>query len=179
MKIPIVNEQDEVIGMEERSIILQKGLICRVVNVWLVTPEKEFIFQKRGPNQETWPGRLDVAVAGHVDFADETYEECAKRELFEETGLIIPLQFLNKVHEEVYEPNKKLHHNAFRGTFFALFEGDLNDLKIEKGHGLGFQKFSLDTLMNMSEEEKQNFIPRFFDEKSIETFKEIISLLFK
>ena len=80
MKIPIVNENDEVIGEEERLIIHRDGLRHREIHAWLVTPERKFIFQKRGEHQETWPGYWDVTVGGHVDTEKETYEQTAERE---------------------------------------------------------------------------------------------------
>lgn len=80
MKIPIVNEQDEVIGEEERSIIHQKGLLHREAHVIFITPDKKIIFQKRGLNKETYPGLLDWTVGGHVDSANDSYEQTAERE---------------------------------------------------------------------------------------------------
>ncbi len=178
MKIPIINEQDEVIGLEERSIIHKNGIKHREIHVWLVTPEKKFIFQKRGMHQDTWPGFLDVTVGGHVDTATESYEDCAKRELEEETGISVPLYLITKKYSESYDPNTDTHNNVFRATYAGIFSGELSDLKIEEGAGLGFELFSLTELSNLTEESKKKFIPRFFDISYTPMYESILKTLF-
>lgn len=178
MKIPIVNEQDEVIGEEERKIIHQNGLKHREIHVWLVTPEQEFIFQKRGEHQDTWPGFYDVTAGGHVDTQNESYKECAERELFEETGINLPIKFIEKQYKESFDPNTKTQNNAFRSTFAGIYEGKIEDLKIEKGSGLGFRKFSLQEIKNFSEEMQGKVIPRFYSDDYFEMYKKIIKELF-
>ncbi len=178
MMIPIVNDQDEVIGEEERSIVHEKGIKHREIHVWLVTSNKEFIFQKRGLQQDTWPGFLDVTVGGHLDTASETYQEAAERELFEETGVKATVQFIMKGYSERYDPNTKSQNNAFRTTFAVKFEGSIEDLKVEDIAGLGFVKFSINDLHNMKEEEKEKFIPRFLEESYFDVYEKIINTLF-
>lgn len=178
MKIPIVNEEDEIIGEEERSVIHKQGLKHREIHVWLITPNKEFIFQKRGLHQDTWPGYLDVTVGGHVDTSVEGYQKCAERELFEETGINIPITFIMKKYSESHDPNTNTQNNAFRTTFAGLFDGNISDLKVEEGSGLGFKKFSLEEIENLTEEEKSEFIPRFASEDYKVVYKEIINKFF-
>lgn len=178
MKIPIVNEQDEVIGEEERKTIHQNGLKHREIHVWLVTPNQEFIFQKRGDHQDTWPGFYDVTVGGHVDLENEEYQECAERELFEETGIKLPIKFIEKHYRESFDPNTKTQNNAFRCTFATIYKGNLEDLKIEKDSGLGFVKFSLEEIKNFPSEIKMKIIPRFCSNDYFEIYNKIIKELF-
>lgn len=178
MKIPIVNENDEVIGEEERLIIHRDGFKHREIHVWLVTPDKKFIFQKRGEHQDTWPGFWDVTVGGHVDTDKETYEETAERELFEETGVHLPLTFIMKRYSESFDPNTSNYNNVFRATFAGLYKGDIKDLKIEEGHGRGFKEFSLEDLQNLPEEEKSKFIPKFFEKDYLATYEKTLKVLF-
>jgi len=180
MKIPIVNEQDEIIGEEERAVIHRNGLKHREIHVWLITPEQGFIFQKRGLNQDTWPGFFDVTCGGHVDLPNETYEECARRELKEETGVEVPLTFILKKYSESFDPNTNTQNNAFRATFAGIYKGRVEDLKIENDAGLGFQVFSLEDLKKIkeNEESKKLFIPRFLDDSYADIFNNIINNLF-
>jgi len=178
MKIPIVNEQDEIIGEEERSVIHRDGLKHREIHVWLVTPNKEFIFQKRGTHQDTWPGFYDVTVGGHLDTAFELYQECAERELLEETGINVSIKFIEKQYKESFDPNTKTQNNAFRSIFAGIYDGDLENLKIEEGSGLGFKKFYLEDLFSLSEEDKLKFIPRFLSEDYKEMYRKILKQLF-
>lgn len=80
MKIPIVDEQDNIIGEEERSVVHKKGLRHREVHVWLLTEDKKIVFQKRALDKETWPGFLDATAGGHVDAEAESYQIAAERE---------------------------------------------------------------------------------------------------
>ena len=178
MKIPIVNENDEVIGEEERLIIHHDGLKHREIHVWLVTPDKKFIFQKRGEHQDTWPGFWDVTVGGHVDTDKETYEETAERELFEETGMHLPLTFIMKRYSESFDPNTSTYNNAFRTTFAGIYQGSIEDLKIEEGHGQGFRTHTLEELDALSDEQKKIIIPRFLTTEYREVFNQIIAKLF-
>ncbi|MFA7285574.1 MAG: NUDIX domain-containing protein [Candidatus Paceibacterota bacterium] len=178
MKIPIVNEQDEIIGEEERKIIHQNGLKHREIHVWLVTPNQEFIFQKRGDHQDTWPGFYDVTVGGHVDTKYESYQECAQRELLEETGIKVTIKFIEKQYRESFDPNTKTQNNAFRCIFAGICEGNLEEFKIEEGAGLGFRKFSLEEIKNFSEEMKGKVIPRFYSDDYFEMYNKIIKELF-
>lgn len=179
MKIPIVNEQDEIIGEEERSVIHRDGLKHREINIWLVTPNQEFIFQKRGLNQDTWPGFLGVTVGGHVDTKNESYKECAKRELLEETGIQIEIKEIIKLYRESYDPNTNTYNNVFRTIFAGIYDGDIKDLKIEDGSGLGFVKFSLEYLKGLSDDVKTVFTPRLYSEEYFEIYELILKSLFK
>ncbi len=178
MKIPIVNEQDEVIGEEERSIIHQKGLLHREAHVCFVAPDGKIIFQKRGLNKETYPGLLDLTVGGHVDFANDSYEGTAEREAIEETGVnvagkLIPVE---KIRSESYDKVTHLTNNRFTTLFAYLFTEDIKDLKLEDEEALGFESYSIDQLENLSETEKKNFIGKVISPEFITLYKKIISL---
>jgi len=80
MRIPIVDEKDNIIGEEERSVIHQKGILHREVHVWFITPDRKIIFQKRKLGQETYPGLLDATAGGHVDRREDSYKNSAERE---------------------------------------------------------------------------------------------------
>jgi 8-oxo-dGTP pyrophosphatase MutT (NUDIX family) len=179
MKLPIVNDKDEVIGEEERSVVHEKGLKHREIHVWLVTPDKEFIFQERGQNTDTWPGYFDVTVGGHLDTPEETYEDCAERELLEETGISVPIVLISKDYKESYDPNTNTHNNVFRSTFAGIYYGNVSDLKIEEDNkGVGFRKFKIDELSSLDESIKKKIIPRFLSLDYQIMFNKIISKLF-
>lgn len=178
MKIPIVNERDEVMGMEDRSIIHRDGLKHREIHVWLVTSDKKFIFQKRGLHQDTWPGFFDVTCGGHIDEPNESYEQAAERELFEETGIHVPLTFIMKKYSETFDPNTQTHNHAFRVTFAGLYNQGINNLKIEDGHGQGFKFFSLNEIKNFTDEQRKEYIPRFLYENYKDIYENILQKLF-
>ncbi len=176
MKIPIVNEEDEVIGEEERSIIHKDGLLHREAHVIFVSKNNEIIFQKRGLDKETYPGLLDLTVGGHVDSANDTYEKTAERESLEETGIdvsgkLIPIE---KIRSKSFDEVTKLINNRFTTIFAYLFSGDLKDLKLEDENALGFESYSIKQLENLSEDEKRNFIRKTISSEFIDLYKKAI-----
>ncbi len=175
MRIPIVDEQDNVIGSEERSIVHEKGLRHREVHVWLVDKNKKIIFQKRALNKETWPGFLDATAGGHVDLESETYEKAAERELLEETGLNLPIIFVDKVYSETYDPNTKKQNNKFLSIFTAQYDDSVDKLVVERDSGLGFEAYSINELVNPSDEIKVRFIPSLISDKWIQIYKKILA----
>ena len=58
----------------------------RAAHLWIVTPDRRVLLQRRSRAKENWPGLWDVSVAGHLS-AGETAAEAAVREAREEIGL--------------------------------------------------------------------------------------------
>ena len=86
MRIPIVNEQDEIIGYKDRSDRNEADII-RTTNVWITDDTGEFILlQKRSLKKKNSPGVWCPAVSGTVE-ENESYEENAYKELEEEIGI--------------------------------------------------------------------------------------------
>ena len=69
--------------------------------IFLVGSDKRILIQRRSIARETYPDQYDSSCSFHVTFG-ESYEEAAKRELIEETGVSAHLKYLGKfVH---YDP---------------------------------------------------------------------------
>ncbi len=85
--LDLVNENDEVIGKEKRSIIYKNKMKnFRAVNVFLVNDEGKIWIPRRVKEKVVFPLSLDASVGGHVA-SGETYEEAFAREVKEELNL--------------------------------------------------------------------------------------------
>ncbi len=163
-KLNIVNDDDKVIGIEDRNIIHQKGLLHREVHVHFITPDNTIIFQHRAKDKDTYPDLLDATVGGHVEIGDD-YLSSAIKETFEETGIkvssldLIPVDKIHKTSTD--SVTGKINH-AFQQEYIYKFEGNVEDLKIEKGKGLGFELWSFEDILNISDNEKIKFIPYIY-----------------
>lgn len=62
------------------------GAWHRAAHVWIVTPDRKILLQRRALAKDNWPGKWDISVAGHVS-AGETAVDAAIREAREELGL--------------------------------------------------------------------------------------------
>src|SRR5690349_15098894 len=81
----VVNERDEVIGQERRSVVPRPGLRHRSVHVRVFNDQGKHFLQRRSMTKDTCPGDWDSSASGHVG-SGEDYAACAMRELGEELG---------------------------------------------------------------------------------------------
>lgn len=177
--LEIVDEQDNIIGLDTRKNIHKLGLLHREIHIWFVTPVGEIVFQHRSKNKETYPDLLDSTVGGHVE-KGATYEETAIKECFEETGVKISpedLIFITKLHIKTTDEVTSLINNSMRTQYAYLYKGDIKDLKIEKEDGAGFELWSIDALNNISEDDKNKFISAIFTKDLFFIFEKIEELV--
>lgn len=169
----IVDESDNVIGTEDRKIIHEKGLLHREVHVYFVTPKDEIIFQHRARDKDTFPDLLDATVGGHVE-AGDSYGQTALKEAFEETGVAIKASNLlpiGKYRIEFKDEATGKTNHAFQQEYAYIFRGKLEDLKIENGKGLGFEAWTREKLLGLSEQEKSRFIPYIYDFVTVKIYE--------
>jgi len=69
----IVNQDNIVIGQELRRIVHQTGLWHRGVHVFLFTPDRKLLVQKRSQTRDTFPSTLDCSVIWR-----QRFEACRK-----------------------------------------------------------------------------------------------------
>jgi isopentenyldiphosphate isomerase len=128
MQRPTTDPQDELFDVlhpdgspagftKPRRLVHRDGDWHAALHIWVggADPERGpfVIFQRRSLTKDTFPGRLDVAVGGHVR-AGETLADTA-REAEEEIGLAIDLAALTRIGRR----------------FVPLADGDLHDNEIQ------------------------------------------------
>lgn len=66
----IVNYYDKngnKIGTVEREEGIEKGLLLKAVQIWIINPEtKQVLMQERSHKKVNDPGMIDVSASGHV-----------------------------------------------------------------------------------------------------------------
>ncbi len=170
--LEVVNENDEVIGLETREKIHKEGLLHREIHVFFLTPKGEIIFQHRAKDKDTYPDKLDATVGGHVE-PNMSYEDTAIKECKEETGVDIDtskLLFLTKMKKKNFDQVTNMINNTFRSQYAYLYEGSISDLQIEDGKATGFETRKIDDLSHLSEEEKSKFIQVLIVEDMLKLF---------
>jgi len=70
-----------------RDAVHRDGDWHRSAHVWIFTPDRRLLFQRRAPDKDTWPGRLDASVGGHYHAGEGT--DGVLREAQEELGLAL------------------------------------------------------------------------------------------
>ena len=94
--LQVVDGEDNPVGGLDRGTVHSEARLHRAVHVLLTNREGELLLQRRSVAKDRYPGRWDSSAAGHVDVGED-YERCAYREVVEELGFRVPLEFVGKL----------------------------------------------------------------------------------
>jgi len=140
----VVDEDDTVIGKITRGQTYKnKNLIHRSIYVAVFNSKGELFMQQRSAAKDTDPGKWTISCTGHVSVGD-TYEKAAERELFEELGVKLHLEYIDKfLVRYPIETEMTVFYKAYSSGPFILQPKEIRQgrffdkkqlrLKIEKG----------------------------------------------
>lgn len=172
--LEIIDDNENVIGLETREKIHKEGLLHREMHIWFITPKGELVLQHRSKDKDMYPDKLDATVGGHVE-PNMSYEETAVKECKEETGVDIDpskLVLLRKMKGKSFDKSTGMINNSMRPQYAYLYEGSIDDLQVEDGKSEGFEVWKIDDLYNLSEEDKSKFIGLILqDDEMLRLFK--------
>lgn len=180
-QLEVINENDEVIGLETREKIHKEGLLHREIHIWFLTPKAEIVFQHRAKDKDTYPDKLDATVGGHVE-PKMSYEETAVKECKEETGIDIDIEklvFLRKMRKKSFDEATGLTNNTIRSQYAYLYEGSISNLQVEDGKAEGFEAWKIDELPHLPENDKNKFIPLILQQDMLDIFNKAKGILIK
>lgn len=127
--VQIVDSNNNPIDTVPRKVMRQQGLTHRASYILVFNAKNELFIQKRTMIKDVFPGFWDIA-AGGVVLAGESYDDSARRELYEELGVKdTPIEFLFHHYFED-EANK-----VWGGVYRCRHEGPfiLQEEEIESG----------------------------------------------
>jgi isopentenyl-diphosphate Delta-isomerase len=110
--VPLVNNEDEIIGSGEKLDIHQKGLLHRAFSVLIYNKKGEMLIHQRALHKYHSPGLWTNACCGHP-FVGEEMKAAAERRLAEEMGI---------------ESSLKYH---FTFSYYAKFDNGLIENEID------------------------------------------------
>jgi isopentenyldiphosphate isomerase len=91
--LDLLDDKGNVIGIIARKEVEGKALLHKAVCVFVINSKNELLLNKRSKNKKIFPGLWGIGASGGVK-SKENYEEAAKRELLEETGIDARIKFL-------------------------------------------------------------------------------------
>ncbi|AKB29463.1 MutT protein [Methanosarcina siciliae T4/M] len=106
-----VDKDDNFLGLRPREEFYSGNHIHRASQLILLDSENRMLLQKRAPGKFWYPNLYTYSVSGTV--ADESYETCIAREMFEEIGISVPFRKLFKI--PCILENKGAYHTVFSG----------------------------------------------------------------
>lgn len=139
----IVDLNDVVIGQATQDEVYAKLLPHRIVHVLIFNSKGEMAMQLRSAKKSYCPLHWVTTVGGHVQ-TGESYEQAALREMKEEIGVQLPMEFFKK---DSYNDTRNLQ--KFLVTFKATYNGPftINPDEVER-----VDFFSLEAIQEMMQE---------------------------
>ena len=101
-----VTKEDSVLGSVERSTAHRDQILHRAGMIFVIRSDGRILLQHRSPSKTIFPDCWDSSSSFHVTFG-ETYEQAARRELKEETGISAQLTISHpRTRSSQYSPAK-------------------------------------------------------------------------
>ncbi len=130
--VDMLDINGDTIGIVEKNEAHSKGILHRVVHVWVINSRNQILIQKRASEKDFFPNVWDVSFAGHIR-AGESSASAGVREGNEELGLDIEenelkyaFTFLDKLHY------KNMNVNEFADVYILKKDINLDNLSLQK-----------------------------------------------
>ncbi len=136
----VVDEHNNPIEPKARREVHEKHYWHRTVHIWIINDKKQLLCQKRSLLKDSNPGWWESFFGGHMEAGTE-YVEGALRELTEETGISLNKDALN-----FFEIFKYEHGQEFQAVYYVLWNGSIDQVKIEKDEIDHVEWISLDAV---------------------------------
>lgn len=132
--VEVLTEDGKSVGENISKFTAHKQGICDGISaVALIDNSGRLLIQKRAVTKKDEPNKWDLSGAGHID-VDETPEEAAVREIYEELGIKVEEDdlklidtYLNKV-----KLNKEICINHFTYLFVVQKDISIDDIVVQK-----------------------------------------------
>ena len=130
--IDVVDDHNQVIGQMAKSELYEKKPHHRIVHVLIYNDQGEMALQLRSANVAFCPNHWVTTVGGHVQ-TGETTEAAAKREMMEEIGVDLPLEYVfDAEYLPPTLPGVIKFLTIYQATYNGPFSPDPNDVaKVE------------------------------------------------
>ena len=135
-----LNENGEKTGRRvERRFAHENGILHATSQIYIYRYHKgrlEILLQKRSPDKDSYPGKLDISCAGHVPSGMD-YDSNALKELSEELGITADISSLKRIgvfrtskKAEFY--GKKFHDEQLSAVYISELYLDASEIKFQK-----------------------------------------------
>jgi len=154
----------------------KNGWFHATAHIWFFTSDKGILLQKRALTKKVFPGIWDISVAGHIGAGEEILDG-AKREVFEEIGLILEDKDFIKIGTRIHQVNHEngIQDNEHHHVFIAELKTPISELTMQPEEVAGLELWDLKVLKETKNLENV-LLPRFH-EYYVTVYNKIISHL--
>ena len=158
--VDVCDENNNLLNIQKMiSEVHKDGLWHRCSYVWIYNSNREILLQLRAKDKFLFPNVWDASVAGHVA-AGESPIVSGLRETEEEIGLKLRKEDLDfwtiKKHKTTF---RDIKNNEFAYVYFFKFDGDINQLKLQKEEVQKVQFFSIDKIKEELKSNPEKYVP--------------------
>jgi isopentenyldiphosphate isomerase len=146
-----------------KSDVHRDGDWHRAVHVWIVTPSRQLLLQRRAATKENHPGMLDVSAAGHIS-AGELAWDAAIRETGEEIGIAITraeLQQIARLREEHLLNGGRYVDREIHEIFVVIRSVDTATLTLQESEVDSVQLVDVETFREMVARQQPDLVPHW------------------
>ncbi|GEM_PF-447369 len=120
------DEQGRPAGLAARPRVHRDGLWHRAVHIWLFRSDGRVYVQRRAPDKDVSPDRLDVSVGEHLQ-PGEDFRAAAYRGLSEELGVVDakPIELGGERRVTQHRPEIGIHDREIQRAFHAVYDGEV------------------------------------------------------
>ena len=175
--IDILNPEGKSTGKTAlKSEAHKNGWFHATAHIWFFTSDEKILLQKRALTKKVFPGIWDISVAGHIGAGEEILEG-AKREVFEEIGLILEDKDFIKIGTRIHQVNHEngIQDNEHHHVFIAELKTPISELTMQPEEVAGLELWDLKVLKETKNLENV-LLPRFH-EYYVNVYNKIISHL--
>ena len=154
----------------------KNGWFHATAHIWFFTSDEKILLQKRALTKKVFPGIWDISVAGHIGAGEEVLEG-AKREVFEEIGLILEDKDFIKIGTRIHQVNHEngIQDNEHHHVFIAELKTPISELTMQPEEVAGLELWDLKVLKETKNLENV-LLPRFH-EYYVTVYNEIVKHL--
>jgi isopentenyl-diphosphate Delta-isomerase len=155
--IVIVDEDDNVIGIKDRSLVgVGSPDIYRVSALWVTNSRGDVLLVQRAFTKHNNPGKWGPAVSGTVG-AGETYDSNIIKEAKEEIGISdVPFQ-------KSFKLRRYGEHTFFVQWYVAVIDKPVTAFELEEGSIEDIRWFPIDELRIEVVSFPEKFVPNMYE----------------
>lgn len=171
----IYNDDYSLAGTVPHEQAQKEGNWVRVSHLWIINPRSDSVFfQKRSNSKKFFPGKLDIAAAGHYTSGEEIPQ--GVKEMSQELGVDISFNDLISLgirHNII--PTPELTVRQFCHVFFLASDRQISDYSLSPDTSEGLVSISIDTGLKLWSGAASTIEAPFFEANTKEKLDIIIS----
>jgi isopentenyldiphosphate isomerase len=159
--LDILDENGQKTGEKKtRTAVHLDGDWHRCICAWIITPNKEFLIQRRSLTKEADAGKWTRSLTGHIP-SGESSIDTVFAELSEELGIQTDkdqVQYLFSTSKSIVLNDGKYLNNEFNDSYLVSTDLDINDLVLQKEEVIDVKLIPFEQVIDLLQKGSPDFV---------------------